>query len=76
MLLRERGKIRLDDRLGQYLANLTPEFPTSLFRSCFRMPRPDSGEFSDRRPFLSEAEFRADLSAPQPLAPGVTMRPN
>lgn len=25
MLLREQNKVRLDDRLGEYLANLTPE---------------------------------------------------
>ncbi|WP_420965988.1 serine hydrolase domain-containing protein [Bradyrhizobium sp. B120] len=80
MLLRERNKIRLDDRLGEYLANLTPEVSdvtiSQLLSHVAGLTRdgPDSGQFSDRRPFLSEAEFRADLSAPQPLAPGVTFK--
>ncbi|VIO71542.1 D-alanyl-D-alanine carboxypeptidase [Bradyrhizobium ivorense] len=80
MLLRERNKIRLDDRLGEYLANLTPEVSdvtiSQLLSHAAGLTRdgPDGGQFSDRRPFLSEAEFRADLSAPQPLAPGVTFK--
>lgn len=80
MLLRERGKVRLDDRLGQYLANLTPEVSdvtiSQLLSHAAGLTRDglDSGQFSDRRPFLSETEFRADLSAPQPLAAGVTFK--
>ncbi|MGX1347360.1 D-alanyl-D-alanine carboxypeptidase [Bradyrhizobium elkanii] len=80
MLLRERNKIRLDDRLGEYLVDLTLDVSdvtiSQLLSHAAGLTRdgPDSGQFSDRRPFLSEAEFRTDLSAPQPLAPGVTFK--
>ncbi|WP_426435366.1 serine hydrolase domain-containing protein [Bradyrhizobium genosp. P] len=80
MLLRERDQIRLDDRLGAYVADLTPEVSnvtiSQLLSHAAGLTRdgPDGGQFSDRRPFLSEAEFRADLSAPQPVAAGVTFK--
>jgi len=80
MLLRERDKLRLDDRLGAYVADLTPEVSgvtiAQLLSHAAGLTRdgPDSGQFADRRPYLSEAEFRADLALPQPLAPGVSFK--
>ncbi|QIG97362.1 MULTISPECIES: serine hydrolase domain-containing protein [unclassified Bradyrhizobium] len=80
MLLRERDKIRLDDRLGAYVADLTPEVAdvtiSQLLSHAAGLTRDgtDSGQFLDRRPFLSEAEFRADLSVSQPLEAGVTFK--
>jgi D-alanyl-D-alanine carboxypeptidase len=80
MLLHEREKIRLDDRLGAYVAGLTPEVSkvtlAQLLSHAAGLTRDgaDGGQFTDRRPFLSEAEIRADLAAPQPLAPGATFK--
>ena len=67
MLLHEREKIRLDDRLGAYIAGLGPEVSkvtlAQLLSHAAGLTRdgPDGGQFTDRRPFLSEAEIRADL---------------
>ncbi|WP_461193632.1 serine hydrolase domain-containing protein [Bradyrhizobium sp. UFLA06-06] len=72
--------MRLDDHLGEYLPDLTPDVSNAIISQLLSHSAgltrdwPDSGQFSDRRPFLSEAEFRADLSAPQSLAPGVTFK--
>src|SRR5271170_5079965 len=80
MLLHEREKIRLDDRLGAYVAGLTPEVSkvtlAQLLSHAAGLTRDgaDGGQFTDRGPFLSEAEIRADLAAPQPLAPGATFK--
>jgi hypothetical protein len=80
MLLHEREKIRLDDRLGAYVGGLTPEVSkvtlAQLLSHAAGLTRdgPNGGQFADRRPFLSEAEIRADLAAPQPLAAGATFK--
>lgn len=80
MLLHEREQIRLDDRLGAYIADLTLEVSrvtiAQLLSHAAGLTRdgPDSGQFVDRRPFLTEAEIRADLAAPQPLAAGTNFK--
>lgn len=80
MLLREQGKLTLDDRLGKFVAGLTDEVANTTIAQLLshtaglmRDGR-DGGQFSDRRAFLSEAEYRADLALPQPLAPAVNFK--
>lgn len=80
MLLREQGKIALDDRLGRFVTGLTSDVANvtiaQLLSHSAGLMRDglDGGQFSDRRPFLSEAEFRADLALPQPLPPATNFK--
>jgi CubicO group peptidase (beta-lactamase class C family) len=80
MLLREQGKLRLDDPVGRFVDRLTPEVATvtigQLLSHTAGLTRDgvDSGQFMDRKPFLSEAEYREDLQKPQPLASGVLFK--
>src|SRR6478735_1284541 len=64
MLLREQGKLGLDDPIGQLLSH-----GAGVVRDGA-----DSGQFLDRRPFLSRAELRAELAGRQPLAPGLQLK--
>jgi CubicO group peptidase (beta-lactamase class C family) len=74
--LREQGRLGLDDPLNRHLRGLTDEVGgvtlAQLLSHSGGLTRDgeDGGQFSDRRPFLSEAEFRADLAKPQPLPAG------
>lgn len=80
MLLREQGKLSLDDRLGTFISGLTADVAAvtigQLLSHTAGLMRDglDGGQFSDRRPFLREAEYRADLALPQPLAPAVDFK--
>jgi CubicO group peptidase (beta-lactamase class C family) len=69
MKLRERGKLKLDDPIGDYVAklNLTIARATigqvlSHSAGITRDGR-DCGQFDGRRPYLSESEVLADLAA-------------
>ena len=66
--LREQGRLRLDDAIGQFVPGLQAEVAgatlaqllshtAGLVRDGF-----DAGQWSDRRPFLDEAALRADLA--------------
>lgn len=66
--LREQGRWRLDDAVGGFVPGLHPQVAAAtlsqllshtagLVRDGF-----DAGQWSDRRPFLNEAELRADLA--------------
>lgn len=76
MKLREQGRLKLDDHVGQHVAGLHPQVAQAtlaqllshtagLVRDGF-----DAGQWQDRRPFLDEAALRADLAA------GTTLEPN
>lgn len=76
MKLREQGRLKLDDAVGQYVKGLHPEIAavtiaqllshtSGVIRDGF-----DSGQWQNRRPFLNEAEIRADLKD------GPTIPPN
>ena len=69
MKLREEGRLGLDDRIGQHVEDLHPEIAAATIAQLLchgagivRDGR-DSGQWQDRRPFLSAAELRADLAA-------------
>jgi CubicO group peptidase (beta-lactamase class C family) len=70
MKLRERRRLRLDDPVGRYVSGLHPGLArvtlSELLSHMGGVVRdgPDAGQFVGRRPFLSEAELRADLEAP------------
>jgi CubicO group peptidase (beta-lactamase class C family) len=71
--LREQNRLRLDDRAGQFVEGLHPSIAeTSLAQllshsAGLRRDMPDSGFFSDRRPFPSAGEIEAELAETPPL---------
>ncbi|MCB8822124.1 serine hydrolase domain-containing protein [Microvirga rosea] len=74
--LREMGHVRLDDPVGRYVKGLHPRVAEATLEQLLshsagltRDGR-DSGQFMDRRPYLSAEELRADLGNTQPLEPG------
>jgi CubicO group peptidase (beta-lactamase class C family) len=71
--LREQNRLRLDDRVGQFVEGLHPRIAeTSLAQllshsAGLRRDMPDSGFFADRRPFPSAGEIEAELAEAPPL---------
>jgi D-alanyl-D-alanine carboxypeptidase len=67
--LRERGKLRLDDPVGNYVDGLHRAIGEAtiaqLLSHSAGLVRDgwDSGQWADRRPFLNPQELRADLAA-------------
>jgi D-alanyl-D-alanine carboxypeptidase len=68
--LAETGKLRLDDSVGTYVTGLHPEVAAVTLRQLLSNSAgltrdgADSGQFQDRKPFLSKAELLADLALP------------
>ena len=67
MLLREQGRLQLDDPIGRHVPGLHPEVAAATLAQLLshsaglvRDGR-DAGQWVERRPFLNEAELRADL---------------
>ena len=78
--LRDKRKLKLDDPIGRYVAGLhssaaraTLEELLSHGAGIVRDGR-DSGQFSDRRPFLSREEVVADLKAAPILRRGTRFK--
>ena len=65
--LREQGRLKLDDRVGQYVPKLHPKLAAATLGQLLSHTSgvvrdgADGGQWSDRRPFLDEAALRADL---------------
>jgi D-alanyl-D-alanine carboxypeptidase len=80
LLLRERGKLTLDDAIGRYVDGLPAAVAAvtlnQLLSHSAGVVRDgyDSGQWSDRRPFLDEAELRADVSRGLTLPPGTRFK--
>lgn len=80
MLLREQAKLGLDDPIGRYVGGLHKDLAGARIGQLLShgagviRDGEDSGQFLDRRPFLSRAELLADLSKKQPLAPGLQLK--
>jgi D-alanyl-D-alanine carboxypeptidase len=74
--LREQGRLRLDDPVGSFVENLHPDAAqatlSQLLSHSAGLVRDgiDSGQFMDRRPYLSADEIRRDLQNAPPLATG------
>ena len=68
LLLREQGRLSLDDRIGRYVPGLHPDVANvslaQLLSHSAGLVRDgsDAGQWTDRRPFLDEADIRADLA--------------
>jgi CubicO group peptidase (beta-lactamase class C family) len=80
MKLRERRKLRLDDPVGQYVKGLHPQIAETTIAQVLShsagLTRDGaaSGQYSDRRPFLSTEELIADLSAPPTIEPNTRFK--
>lgn len=66
--LREQGRLKLDDTVGQYVRGLHPEVAAATLAQLLSHSAglvrdgADAGQWSDRRPFLDETALRADLA--------------
>jgi CubicO group peptidase (beta-lactamase class C family) len=80
MRLREQHRLGLDDRVGQYVRDLHPAISevtiAQLLSHSAGIIRDgtDSGQWQDTRPFLDEAELRADLEAPPVIDPNTRFK--
>ena len=78
--LREQGRCKLDDRIGQYLPGLHPKVAVAtlgqLLSHTAGVVRDgfDGGQWSDRRPFLDEAALRADLASGPVIEPNTRLK--
>lgn len=67
--LREQGRLQLDDPIGRHVSGLHPRVAAvtlaQLLSHSAGLVRDgaDAGQWAERRPFLNEAELRADLAA-------------
>jgi CubicO group peptidase (beta-lactamase class C family) len=67
--LREQGRVKLDDAVGQYVTGLHPDIAAAtvgqLLSHSAGIVRdgPDCGYWVDRAPFLDQASLRAELAA-------------
>jgi CubicO group peptidase (beta-lactamase class C family) len=80
MKLRERRKLRLDDPVGQYVKGLYPQVAETTIAQILShsagLTRDGtaSGQYSDRRPFLSPEELFADLKSPPTIEPNTRFK--
>ena len=80
LTLRDRGKLKLDDPIGRYVANLNEQIAkvtiVQLLSHSAGIVRDgaDSGQFSDRRPFLDAVELIADLQVPPTIKPNTRFK--
>src|SRR5450631_990965 len=80
MKLRERRKLRLDDSVRQYVKGLHPQVAETTIAQILShsagLTRDGtaSGQYSDRRPFLSARELMADLESPPTIEPNTRFK--
>jgi D-alanyl-D-alanine carboxypeptidase len=80
MKLRERGRMGLDDPIGRHVAGLHPAVAaatiTQLLSHTAGLVRDgaDSGQWTDRRPFLDEAALRQDLARGTVIEPSTRFK--
>ena len=78
--LREQRKLSLDDWVGQYVAGLHPAIAGTTIAQLLSHSAgivrdgTDSGQWHDARPFLNEAELRADLAAAPAIDAGTRFK--
>ena len=67
--LREQGRVKLDDAVGQYVTGLHPDIAAATISQLLSHTAgivrdgPDSAYWVDRGPFLDEAALRGELAA-------------
>jgi CubicO group peptidase (beta-lactamase class C family) len=75
MKLRERRQLRLDDPVGQYVKGLHSKVAETTIAQVLSHSAgltrdgADSGQFIDRRPYLSASELMAELRLPPAIEP-------
>jgi CubicO group peptidase (beta-lactamase class C family) len=80
MKLREQRKLRLDDPVGTYVKGLHPRVArvtlAQLLSHSAGLTRDgaDSGQFTDNRPYLNEAELLAELKLPTAIEPNTRFK--
>ncbi len=80
MKLRERGKLHLDDPVGQYVADLHPEVAqttiSELLSHSAGIVRDgfDAGQFQGARPFCNREELLAELQKPPAIDPNTRFK--
>ena len=80
LLLRERGRLRLDDPVGRHVQGLHPDVAAATLSQLLSHSAglvrdgPDASQWAQRRPFLDEAELRADLAAGTLLEPNTRFK--
>ena len=80
MKLREQGRLKLDDTVGQYVSGLHPDIATATLAQLLSHTAgvlrdgPDSAYWVDRKPFLDEAALRAELALPPAIEAGTRLK--
>ncbi len=80
MKLRELGKLRLDDTVGQFVAGLNPQIAGATLAQLLSHSAgvvrdgTDAGQFSDRRPFFDRRELLEDLKAAPIVEPNTRFK--
>jgi CubicO group peptidase (beta-lactamase class C family) len=80
MKLQEKKKLQLHDQVGRHVEGLHPRLARATLEQLLSHASgvvrdgPDSGQFTDRRPFLDEAELRAQLKAPPVIPRGTRFK--
>ena len=80
MKLREQGKLRLDDAVGQYVKGLNPRIARTTLGQILSHSAgivrdgKEAGQFLDRRPFLNAEELMADLQAAPAIEPNTALQ--
>jgi CubicO group peptidase (beta-lactamase class C family) len=78
--LREQRKLRLDDSVGHYVSGLHPKVAETtivqLLSHSAGLTRDgaDSGQFADRRSYLSQKELMAELQLPPAIEPNTRFK--
>ena len=78
--LRELGQLALDEPVGRHVERLHPRVAKVTLQQLLTHSAglvrdgSDSGQWSDRRPFLDEAQVRADLAAGPTLPPNTRFK--
>lgn len=80
MALVEEGRLRLDDRCGNYVEGLHPSVGAATIGQLLShsggvvRDGPDSGQFLDRFPYPDRDALLADLAAASPIEPGLRLK--
>jgi CubicO group peptidase (beta-lactamase class C family) len=80
MKLRERGRLKLDDPVGDYIADLHPRVAASTIAQLLSHSAGiirdgnDAGQFQDRRPFPNTEELLSDLKNPPVIDPNTRFK--
>jgi D-alanyl-D-alanine carboxypeptidase len=80
MLLREQGKLSLDEPIGKYIKGLDKQLATARISHLLShgagitRDGADSGQFRDAHPFLDAKAVMKELAEPQPLSAGMQLK--